>query len=213
MQLYLPSFRHAARVGDDLVVLDARAGRYAGLPAVDGGLRLSDGGATLTLSDPDLAGPLRALGFDAPQPGGPRPTIQAARRGIAGLASPEPRRLTAAQLARAVDAGVRYAALPFQDLLDAPSPPGPAPGSDAVGVAIATAQAFRRWRVWAPNAGKCLFRSYVLRRLLLADGVRPAWVFGVRTWPFAAHCWLQIADLVLDDAPALVSRYTAILAA
>ena len=38
------------------------------------------------------------------------------------------------------------------------------------------------------------------------------WVFGVRTWPFSAHCWLQIGDAVLDDDPERVGIYPPILA-
>ena len=47
--------------------------------------------------------------------------------------------------------------------------------------------------------------------MLRRAGQNAAWVFGVRTWPFSAHCWLQIGDAVLDDDPERVSRYTPIM--
>ena len=65
----------------------------------------------------------------------------------------------------------------------------------------------------APFDGDCLFRSYwellFLRRMGVA-GVR--WVFGVRTYPFMAHCWLQIDAEVLNDDPDALVGYRQILA-
>jgi hypothetical protein len=53
----------------------------------------------------------------------------------------------------------------------------------------------------------------MLLRLLHAKGLDAHWVFGVRTWPFQAHCWLQCEDLVLDDQPDRVRAFTPIMAA
>lgn len=66
-------------------------------------------------------------------------------------------------------------------------------------------------RTWVPGEGECLQRSFQLRHVLAARGVRADWVFGVRTWPFNAHCWLQIGDLVVGDRLARVRRYTPIM--
>ena len=38
-----------------------------------------------------------------------------------------------------------------------------------------------------------------LRAALRRHGHDARWVFGVRTWPFRAHCWLQRGEVVLDD--------------
>ena len=73
--------------------------------------------------------------------------------------------------------------------------------------------AFRGALPWLPLEGECLQRSFQLRRLLLAHGVQTDWIFGVRTWPFAAHCWLQIGDMVVGDSLARVKGYTPIMAA
>jgi len=77
---------------------------------------------------------------------------------------------------------------------------------------IAAAAAFDRLSPWVPLPGECLFRSFMLLEILRRRGYRPRWVFGVRTWPFAAHCWLQAGEVALTDyADSLVS-YTPILA-
>lgn len=70
--------------------------------------------------------------------------------------------------------------------------------------------AFRQWLPWAPFPGVCLFRSRMLLAFLRKSGLNATWVFGVRTWPFEAHCWLQVEDLVLDDTLDNVRNFTPI---
>ncbi|MBS0331310.1 MAG: lasso peptide biosynthesis B2 protein [Proteobacteria bacterium] len=70
---------------------------------------------------------------------------------------------------------------------------------------------FHRWAPFAPTSGKCLLRAYMLLRLLRRRGEDATWVFGVRTWPFHAHCWLQCEDVVLDDHPERIRAFTPIL--
>lgn len=64
---------------------------------------------------------------------------------------------------------------------------------------------------WIPLEGECLQRAYELRWLLARQGVRTEWIFGVRTWPFVAHCWLQTDDLVIADSLERVGRFTPIM--
>lgn len=71
---------------------------------------------------------------------------------------------------------------------------------------------FACWLPWVPRQGACLYRAAFLRSLLRRKGQDAVWVFGVRTWPFAAHCWLQVGDAVLDDDVDRVRRYTPIMA-
>jgi hypothetical protein len=73
-----------------------------------------------------------------------------------------------------------------------PTTPAPA--------ALEVVARFRRWAPFAPVSGKCLLRSFMLLRLLRRRGFDAHWVFGVSTWPFTAHCWLQVGDIVLDDS-------------
>jgi hypothetical protein len=58
---------------------------------------------------------------------------------------------------------------------------------------------FHRWAPYAPTPDKCLLRSFMLLRALRRAGHDADWVFGVRTWPFRAHCWLQCGDTALDE--------------
>ena len=46
---------------------------------------------------------------------------------------------------------------------------------------------------------QCRFRSIVLTRFLSLYGVHTRWVFGVRTSPFKAHCWIEYDGIVLTD--------------
>lgn len=57
----------------------------------------------------------------------------------------------------------------------------------------------------------CLFEAFALSEFLARHGVFPRWVFGVQARPFAAHCWLQIGGIVLNDSVEHVGRYTPIM--
>lgn len=57
----------------------------------------------------------------------------------------------------------------------------------------------------------CLFDALSLSEFLATYGVFPSWVFGVQSRPFAAHCWLQLDGLVLNDTIDHVQRYTPIM--
>ncbi|MBO9724154.1 MAG: lasso peptide biosynthesis B2 protein [Novosphingobium sp.] len=49
------------------------------------------------------------------------------------------------------------------------------------------------------HADRCLPRSLALLLHAYANGHRPKFVIGVRSHPFAAHCWVQSAGTVLND--------------
>jgi transglutaminase superfamily protein len=57
----------------------------------------------------------------------------------------------------------------------------------------------------------CLFDALSLGEFLAGYGVYPEWVFGVQSRPFAAHCWLQLDGVVLNDTVDHVRRYTPIM--
>ena len=57
----------------------------------------------------------------------------------------------------------------------------------------------------------CLFDSLALVRYLAWYKVYPTCVIGVQTKPFGAHCWVQEANIVFNDAPEYVRRFTPIL--
>jgi hypothetical protein len=57
----------------------------------------------------------------------------------------------------------------------------------------------------------CLLDSLTLLHFLSAEGIHPDWVFGVKTDPFDAHCWVQQGELLLNDIPDRVRQYSPIL--
>jgi hypothetical protein len=60
---------------------------------------------------------------------------------------------------------------------------------------------------------ECLYDSLALSEFLACYGLFPHWLFGVTTNPFSAHCWLQAQDLVLNDTPHNLRRFTPIMIA
>ena len=57
----------------------------------------------------------------------------------------------------------------------------------------------------------CLLDSLTLTRFLALYGVFPDWVFGVKTDPFYAHCWVQQGGYVFNDSPDDVGEFARIL--
>lgn len=63
----------------------------------------------------------------------------------------------------------------------------------------ALARRFKQHRSLVPLAGKCLPDSLAFLQFAARRGHFPNLVFGVEAWPFAAHCWVQDGDVVLND--------------
>jgi hypothetical protein len=57
----------------------------------------------------------------------------------------------------------------------------------------------------------CLFDALALSEYLATYRVYPRWIFGVQARPFAAHCWLQLNGIVLNDTLDHVRRYAPIM--
>lgn len=72
-------------------------------------------------------------------------------------------------------------------------------------------RSFEQARLLRTAADRCLPRSIALSLRLAALGVRTHVVLGVRLEPFAAHCWTQQHDVVLNDSIEEVQRYAPIL--
>ena len=75
------------------------------------------------------------------------------------------------------------------------------------------AAVFDRLSIWLPFQGDCLYRCFLLLRLLGSQAREVDWVFGVRTWPFYAHCWLQHGDTCLTDFPDRLESFVPIMTA
>jgi hypothetical protein len=71
--------------------------------------------------------------------------------------------------------------------------------------------AFEQARLLRTAADRCLSRSMALAACLAAHGDRTRIVLGVHSPPFAAHCWVQHGDSVLNDSVEEVLRYQPIL--
>jgi len=200
---------HLAVTGADGVLLDARDGVYYCLPEAGGHFVGDD------IVDPDLAQTLEAAGL-AIAAGSPRATRRAApaARDLTQLEPPKPSRGEQLALARVWTASAgRYHGRSFAALIAQARRRAPSENlaSDEDASTARRALVFARLLPWIPFQGVCLYRSFMLLAYLRAAGLDAAWVFGVRTWPFEAHCWLQHGDLVLDDTVDGVRGYLPIL--
>jgi hypothetical protein len=71
---------------------------------------------------------------------------------------------------------------------------------------------FYRLRPFYNRQYLCMFDSLALLNFLAQYGIFPTWVFGVQSEPFAAHCWVQHNEFLLNDTVDHVSVYTPLLA-
>jgi hypothetical protein len=71
---------------------------------------------------------------------------------------------------------------------------------------------FERLRPFLTTANDvCVFDSLALSEFLARYDLHPQWNFGVATRPFAAHCWLQHGDIIFNDTPDNIRRFTPIM--
>lgn len=211
--MILRSDVYAARLGDDVVLLDAGRGEYLCLADVGGAFELPAAGRPKIL-DPDLAAEAADMGLGGEGRLLALRDVPPARHDIVDEDPAEPLggkalanaaasfgELLAGYYGRSFPQLVRYAA--SRRRLDTP----------AFTTDLARhVRVFRRILPWAPFQGVCLYRSFFLLAFLRRRGLDAAWVFGVRTWPFEAHCWLQVGDVVLDDSIDHVRLFAPILA-
>jgi hypothetical protein len=204
-----------AWVGPDLVALTLSDGQYLCLPDLAAQVAARPDGL-VEVPDREIAGELVAAGLLGPAQaahGAAAAPITPARRDLSLAPAHRTGRGAAAGLGRAWLAMVRhYYGRPLRRLVaEARRARPPSPRTDDQGLARRVAD-FEALLPWAPLQGECLFRSFMLLNFLRADGYDATWVFGVRTWPFQAHCWLQAGEVVLDDVLDRVKPFTPILA-
>ncbi len=213
MDLHLASYVYAAARAEDLVVLDARQGEYLLLPGVAKDLAVAADsnrltGATADLStafsELDLTDPAGALRARTPPP--PPPITDLHARPESDLSLGDVARWSATM----ADMLGAYWRRPFADLVSGER--RAATLCFDPGRVSAQALKFQRLLPWVPFQGECLFRSVMLRRYLRRAGLSATWVIGCRTWPFEAHCWLQVGDIVLDDTADHAASFTPLLA-
>jgi len=197
---------HGVAVDRDLVLLDVESGAYFCLPNATPDLELDAARRVLSIRSPGLASELAETRLVRPThadlasvspPLPVRPIASAFPRSCA-----PPRWGDLPEAARCLlDVLIHYRGRSFAEIVrsvaSTPSPRRDPPPTTAL---LEVVSRFHRWIPYAPVSGKCLLRCFMLLRLIRRQGHDARWVFGVSTWPFQAHCWLQCGDVVLDDA-------------
>lgn len=203
---------HMVAIDEDLIVLNVAEDKYSGLFEAAALISVHPSG-TLSVDDETIADELVNAGLATRCP------IQRTFYPItkASCALPPSHGSRASDVARAaavfVTATLAFRRHSFADLLRQGQTAGsPTEAWDEARVASLLAAA-RIARPWIPGEGQCLQRSFLLRSFLAHQGVATQWVFGVRTWPFAAHCWLQSGATVIGDRFERVTRFTPIMSA
>ena len=100
---------------------------------------------------------------------------------------------------------------PLADLIDAISRAHPRSGNRAEGLAASVlATHFQSVRRWLPQTPNCLSDSLALLLFLKSHGASAELVFGAKLDPFAAHCWIQADDLLLNDRIDRIEGFTVV---
>lgn len=207
----LASHIHMAWCGSDVVVLDVESDEYALL--VDAGEILRPGPAPGVISvsvdhrsDLELLGLISTHVIDSDRTAIPPLNGEIADAGAMPAASS----LVIAAL-NSLQSTLEFKRKPFR-LLIGSAARRPRASSTTLDVVAKAAKAFRQVHPWIPFEGDCLQRGYMLHLHLRRAGAPARWVFGVRTWPFLAHCWVQIDDQVIGDSLERVRGFTPIMA-
>lgn len=202
---------HMARCRDDIVVLDVQGDDYTLIADAAPLIRLQPGARQIAVG-PDVRRDLQALGLTVNGP--PAQASQPIPR-LAGeiepWTGPLPRRLLLAAAVNSLISTAAFARTPFAVLIDRASrrrAPDRPVSEDEIARALA---AFLAVHPWIPFEGDCLQRGWRLHHHLHRCGVAAWWVFGVRTWPFLAHCWVQVGDRVVGDTAERVRGFSPIL--
>lgn len=200
---------HAAKVGDALILLDLEKDDYLCLPGAGEAMKTGEGGI-LQVGDAGVAVTLNAAGLLGPGPVMPgkhlpaRPLVSVIHE-PAGRPPTLPMWLDGLKAAFAVGKIRKGAGV--KDYLALAGDPGGDRSPDRVAEA---ARAFWRMSPWLPIEGECLVRSALLMCFLQQRGLGADWVFGVRLWPFTAHCWVQLDGICLNDDVERLTSYTPI---
>jgi hypothetical protein len=88
----------------------------------------------------------------------------------------------------------------------------PAASKESLALALSLAAAFRSTRNLRPRAAHCLTSSLAYLDLLRRSGMGARLIFAVRPAPFAAHCWVQCGETILNDDLEYTSSFTPIYA-
>lgn len=206
---------HFCEAASVFIFLDLKKDRYFRLP-----VRLEDHFRNLVdnpLSAGSTAPPLIEAGVLRPaifRQSLSRPRLIAGRSGLDALSAAKP---TGFEVARSLvsDIGVstqlrlgRLAALiaSYENAKIGRTLTTPVTDDGAARVV----RAYERATLFRASANRCLSRSLAMARRLAGLRCDALLVIGVRAQPFAAHAWVQSGDIVLNETPDEVARYTPI---
>jgi hypothetical protein len=102
--------------------------------------------------------------------------------------------------------------VPLERIVSTRHTRAPLPLNGDLQATLTLAATFERSRPFVPIARNCLLDSLALDSWLARRGVGAQLIFGVVAEPFAAHCWLQTKEALLNDSYDNVSSFTPILA-
>jgi Transglutaminase-like superfamily len=80
---------------------------------------------------------------------------------------------------------------------------------EAIEALVCTYEHIRLWFFTARES--CLLDSLTLALFLLHNGICATFGMGIATKPFAAHAWVQLDNLVLNDSAERIQKFTPIL--
>jgi hypothetical protein len=200
------------RVGDDHVFLDLDADRYFCLgPAMNEAFAALVTGANANTTAVEAL--VRSGVIVQVAQGRPSPcSIAPADRSVASAPPAMPHRILA-PLARRLqwsNAAVRrplaaniMRLCKLRELRDCR-----APDPQVLGNLVASYQQARL--VWSEQ-GRCLPTSLALMDDLIRRGFAPRFVFGVRLYPFEAHCWIELDGMLVCETPERVRSFKPIM--
>lgn len=212
MSRHLSPTVHLVKIGDDVVVLDTRSKAYFCLAAAARDVRVEPDG--VVFEDAALAEEFEQAGLLAGEAPGPvSPMVPRPERDLGLQVASRVRLRDAALILGAwVTMVFSYHLVRFDRVVAAARKGRRTEAAAVLDEEVATlVSTFERVLPWLPFQGVCLYRSFLLLRVLRWRGHDARWVFGVRTWPFHAHCWLQVGDAVLDDTADRLQGLTPIM--
>lgn len=211
MTAYLRPGVHAATISADLVLLDIDDDSYLCLPGGAKACR-NDARGQRVVTPGAVADALRDAGFLHTLPTPPGKTLPSAPTASI-IHEPLTRRSRVADFIAAAgvvrDIRRARAGAGLASYLAIAGTPGSLSHNPAA--VLPASRVFWALAPWLPLEGECLMRSAMLVSFLRRRGLAADWVFGVRLWPFGAHCWVQSGETCLNDDFEQLAAYTPIL--
>jgi hypothetical protein len=190
---------HMAVVDGDVVLLDARADRYACVAACDSAA-IRTGYPARRWEDSSLVRELAESGYLEPASDTPviaRQLPPAPEQDLhmlhGDLPLPAPSDLVHAALSALSTAWRLRTQRPMHWLRSG------ADNEVRKDACVAEARRFAEAHLYLPRLTRCLPHSLALLDFLKRRGCPAQLIFGVRTHPFEAHCWVQAGAVVLND--------------